>query len=418
MAGRKPAAIILNDDEQFDRTTLVRLAVWGASAVIMLGAALWAARAELGTKQADAAIVATAPPEAVTRLEQHADELERDVRQMSDALRILMADRERLMLRIGMIERSLGDLTGSLAREPSTNPDRKTAESKPEAEKAQSESKPSGEPQSRSEAKAATETRPPETKRSAEAAPPVDAAPATVAPAAESTATATPPPVALMPAADAPAKPLGKIVPAPAPVAAAAVATAKPMAAIAAVTPTAAPPATAAAPTVGTAPPAASIVPASPPPPVAEAAKTNPAEVVDQTQPPQTTGSIQTPVPLPRVPPASAIPDDNSPPIGIGGGSGATMGVSDYGVDLGPALSLNRLRSRWKSLKTVYGTLFDGLRPVVAIRENHKGWPLEMHLIVGPFPTAVAAGQFCAAIVRTQYSCQPAAFDGQRLALR
>jgi hypothetical protein len=62
--------------------------------------------------------------------------------------------------------------------------------------------------------------------------------------------------------------------------------------------------------------------------------------------------------------------------------------------------------------------LFDGLRPVIAVREPQKGGGIELRLIAGPLPNASIAARLCAALSAANQSCQPTVFDGQRLALQ
>ena len=90
----------------------------------------------------------------------------------------------------------------------------------------------------------------------------------------------------------------------------------------------------------------------------------------------------------------------------------------EYGVDLGAAGTMIRLRDRWNALNATHPKLTNGLRPLVSLRENAKGDKVEMRLIVGPLPNAAAAAEFCGALTGVPYSCLPAAFDGQRLAIR
>ena len=62
--------------------------------------------------------------------------------------------------------------------------------------------------------------------------------------------------------------------------------------------------------------------------------------------------------------------------------------------------------------------VLDTLRPVVSVREDPRTRALELHLIGGPVPNAGAAARLCAALAAAGRACQPAVFDGQKLALR
>jgi len=90
----------------------------------------------------------------------------------------------------------------------------------------------------------------------------------------------------------------------------------------------------------------------------------------------------------------------------------------DFGADLGSAPTIEGLRALWMSAKSRHGALLDGLRPIVALRERAKLGTVELRLVVGPLPSAVQAARLCVVITATGTVCQPAVFDGQRLALR
>jgi hypothetical protein len=62
--------------------------------------------------------------------------------------------------------------------------------------------------------------------------------------------------------------------------------------------------------------------------------------------------------------------------------------------------------------------LFEGLQPLVSLKQNPRTNRAELHLIVGPYSNADAAEQFCDFIVPFHLTCEPAMFDGSRLALQ
>ena len=76
------------------------------------------------------------------------------------------------------------------------------------------------------------------------------------------------------------------------------------------------------------------------------------------------------------------------------------------------------LRSLWTTLKASQPALFEGLRPVISVREGQKAGAIELRLVAGPLPNASIAARLCAALSAVGQSCQPAVFDGQRLALQ
>ncbi len=88
----------------------------------------------------------------------------------------------------------------------------------------------------------------------------------------------------------------------------------------------------------------------------------------------------------------------------------------EYGADIGGAANFDALRTLWRSVKTTNGALVEGLHPVVTLRENPRTHTAELRLIVGPLADPDATAHLCAALTAARRYCQPAAFDGQRLA--
>ncbi len=89
-----------------------------------------------------------------------------------------------------------------------------------------------------------------------------------------------------------------------------------------------------------------------------------------------------------------------------------------YGADIGTATTIKALHARWTWLRTAHPALFEGLQPLVSLKQNPRTNRAELHLIVGPYSNADAAEQFCDFIVPFHLTCQPAMFDGSRLALQ
>ena len=72
-------------------------------------------------------------------------------------------------------------------------------------------------------------------------------------------------------------------------------------------------------------------------------------------------------------------------------------------------------------LRTKHAQLLNGLWPIMSVRDRAKpGTPgtVELRLVAGPLPNAAHAARLCAAFAGLGVACQPAVFDGQRLALR
>ena len=98
------------------------------------------------------------------------------------------------------------------------------------------------------------------------------------------------------------------------------------------------------------------------------------------------------------------------------GSSGAPAGA--YGVDVGSAISIPALHARWAGIRSLHAQLFEGLNPVVMLKEIPKTKRAELHLVLGPLASADAAAQLCAALARFRLPCQPTSFEGQHLALQ
>jgi sporulation related protein len=88
----------------------------------------------------------------------------------------------------------------------------------------------------------------------------------------------------------------------------------------------------------------------------------------------------------------------------------------EIGVDVGAAASFDAARGLWHSTRAVEPTMFEGLHPVVVVRET-KARGTELRLIVGPFANQDAATRLCVALSVERRYCQPMAFEGQELSL-
>jgi hypothetical protein len=152
------------------------------------------------------------------------------------------------------------------------------------------------------------------------------------------------------------------------------------------------------------------------------------------------TGSISSTAKAPPAPPptaslpsipATSAPAAPNPAVSIQGrvsaghlatgNPSATESVAtktEFGVDLGGNTTIEGLRTLWITLKAGQPALFEGLRPVVALREGQKPGSLDLRLVAGPLANASAAARVCATLAAAGQACQPAVFDGQRLALQ
>jgi hypothetical protein len=91
---------------------------------------------------------------------------------------------------------------------------------------------------------------------------------------------------------------------------------------------------------------------------------------------------------------------------------------TEFGIDLGTAPTVDGLRALWTTLKSQHNALLDGLQPVIAMHESDKPGIVAIRLVAGPLANAAAAARLCVALAGTITACQPAAFEGQRLASR
>jgi hypothetical protein len=125
--------------------------------------------------------------------------------------------------------------------------------------------------------------------------------------------------------------------------------------------------------------------------------------------------------PAPSPPVAAAIPSPSSQQAAVAAAAPAEAPApagTAYGADVGTAASIKALHARWTWLRTAHPALFEGLQPLVSLKQNPHTNRTELHLIVGPYANADAADQFCDFIVPFHLTCQPAMFDGSRLALQ
>ena len=279
---RPPQSTAFAYDEEFGSRKTWRLAIWAAIATAAIVIAVIAAFIDSGSRRAARAPDQGRQPVATAGTPASTFDAEMEARRLAEAVRLLAADRDRLMARINALERNLSDVTGSIG-----------------------------------------------------------------------------------PTAGRPAGSNGPPMLSPAPAAGAA------------------------APQPGALPPIAA--PATRPAPPAA-------------------------VPHPAQEPADRLA---SPPAVDTGPTGSVGTRTDFGVDLGSAASVEGLRALWATVRGSNEALFEGLRPVVAIREGAKPGAVELRLVAGPLSNAGAAARLCATLAAAAGSaCQPAIFDGQRLALK
>src|SRR3954468_4028197 len=100
------------------RSQLIRFGVWVGLATVAVLAAVLAARTETGVRRI-AGLLSSEPAAAArsakdASLANRAFDQEAEQRRLSEAVRMLAADRDRLLARVNTLERSLDDVTGSI----------------------------------------------------------------------------------------------------------------------------------------------------------------------------------------------------------------------------------------------------------------------------------------------------------------
>ncbi len=89
-----------------------------------------------------------------------------------------------------------------------------------------------------------------------------------------------------------------------------------------------------------------------------------------------------------------------------------------FGVDIGSGLNLQALRMRWAAIRTAHPQFFEGMDPIISVREVPHSNRIELRLIAGPIPQPGMASRLCAQLTALGLYCQPTLYDGQHLALR
>jgi len=143
-------------------------------------------------------------------------------------------------------------------------------------------------------------------------------------------------------------------------------------------------------------------------------------------KPPAAPTQSVTAAPLPAIPPLAQPSTGNSQArvaaghlaTGTPSASESVATKTEFGVDVGGNASIEGLRTLWSALKASQPAMFEGLRPIIAVREGQKPGTIELRLVAGPLPNASIAARLCAALSTANQACQPTVFDGQRLALQ
>ena len=125
--GGKPAA-----KPAFSMANLWRLAAWASTAATALFIAIIATRGDVGSDRVSGALASlhlASPPahgapapmqlasQAAGRPSSHGSDIDATTRQLTQAVRVLTEDRDRLVARVAMLERNVDDITGSINRQ-------------------------------------------------------------------------------------------------------------------------------------------------------------------------------------------------------------------------------------------------------------------------------------------------------------
>ena len=85
-----------------------------------------------------------------------------------------------------------------------------------------------------------------------------------------------------------------------------------------------------------------------------------------------------------------------------------------FGIDLGSAPSVDRLKDRWVAMNGLYGATLAKLEPKVVFGRTRDG-AIELRLIAGPFQNAESAVKACAMLQTERATCEPRPFEGESL---
>lgn len=140
------------------------------------------------------------------------------------------------------------------------------------------------------------------------------------------------------------------------------------------------------------------------PPPFIQAPQTVPAVTPAASAPGTATSGA---IPGGRVADAHAAAVDSADPPVL---------KTDFGIDVGGDNTVEGLRKMWTMLRGNHSALLEGLRPLMTIREGAKS--LELRLVLGPLASPAVAARYCTALSVSGVACQPAPYDGQKLAAR
>ena len=87
------------------------------------------------------------------------------------------------------------------------------------------------------------------------------------------------------------------------------------------------------------------------------------------------------------------------------------------GVDVGGARDFDGLRTLWSIIAATHPDLFDGLHPIVTVREDNRSRAADLRLVAGPLTDVESASRICTTLAAAKRYCRLVTFEGQPLAL-
>ena len=151
--------------------------------------------------------------------------------------------------------------------------------------------------------------------------------------------------------------------------------------------------------------------PAAAPPPSAPPAGSPPAITVAPPAAPTSEPAAAPPPPEPTNRLASVGPPGGLPNLE------AIEARPAAGVDIGGAGNFDALRSLWSTIAAAHPDLFEGLHPVVTVRENSRSRAADLRIVVGPLTDVESASRICTTLAAAKRYCRMVAFEGHPLTL-
>lgn len=135
----------------------------------------------------------------------------------------------------------------------------------------------------------------------------------------------------------------------------------------------------------------------------------NPADDVTSSINPRS--GVTIPRQAPAAPPASAAPQ-------VERSQSSAAARTHFGLDLGGASSIGALRRLWATARQRHPAQTARLHPIVQPHRHTFFGGIEWRLVAGPIASATTAAALCAAVAATGDGCRVAVFQGERLADR